>query len=340
MNAPFTFLVIITAFTFGALSMSTVAKSATENSETAIKPLPVILDTDIGDDIDDTWALTMLLKSPQLDVKLITTTCGKAEYRARLIAKMLTEAGRTDIPIGLGSGGLYGTGSQAGWIKDYKLSNYAGKIHEDGAKAIVDTVNALAEKKQPITILAIGPLHTLEAALKLDPGIAPKADFVGMHGSVRKGYEDAPTPCVEYNMAYASGAQKVFSAPWHSVVITPLDTCGLVKFTGPTFASLKSSKDPLVKMLLENYRIWSGKESVDELSESTILFDTVAVYLAEPGPKSYIELESLHIDVTDKGMTVIDPKGAIMDVATKWKNLAEYHDYLLKVLNAPVVKPQ
>ena len=46
---------------------------------------PVMLDTDIGDDIDDTWALVMLLKSPELDLKLVTTTCGKAEYRAKLV---------------------------------------------------------------------------------------------------------------------------------------------------------------------------------------------------------------------------------------------------------------
>ena len=35
--------------------------------------IPVILDTDIGSDIDDTWALAMMLKSPELDVKLIVT---------------------------------------------------------------------------------------------------------------------------------------------------------------------------------------------------------------------------------------------------------------------------
>ena len=62
------------------------------------KPIPVILDTDIGDDFDDTWALLFLLKSPQFDVKLVTTSCGRAEYRAKVIAKLLTVAKRTDIP--------------------------------------------------------------------------------------------------------------------------------------------------------------------------------------------------------------------------------------------------
>jgi inosine-uridine nucleoside N-ribohydrolase len=315
------------------------AQAATENSEPAAKPLPVIFDTDIGDDIDDTWALTMLLKSPQFDIKLITTTCGKAEYRTKLIAKMLTIAGRTDIPIGLGAGGREGTGRQAEWVKDYALRDYPGKIHEDGAKAIVETVNALAEKKLPLTIIAVGPLHTLEAALKLDPGIAPKADFVGMHGSVRRGYENNPTPCVEYNMTYVPGAQKVFTAPWRSIAITPLDTCGLVQFTGKTYARLKASDDPLLVALFENYRLWAKKQHKDDSHESTVLFDTVAVYLADAGPKPLLEMESLNIGVNEKGMMAIDPKGKLMNVATNWKNLDEYHDHLAKVLTAPTVKP-
>ena len=55
--------------------------------------IPVILDTDIGDDIDDTWALVLLLKSPELDLKLVVGDQGKPLYRARLIAKLLQVAG-------------------------------------------------------------------------------------------------------------------------------------------------------------------------------------------------------------------------------------------------------
>ena len=48
--------------------------------------IPVIFDTDIGDDIDDTWALVMLLKSPNLDVRLITTDYGNTVYRAKIVS--------------------------------------------------------------------------------------------------------------------------------------------------------------------------------------------------------------------------------------------------------------
>ena len=48
---------------------------------------PVILDTDIGDDIDDTWALLMLLREPSLDLKLAVGDFGNPLYRARLLAQ-------------------------------------------------------------------------------------------------------------------------------------------------------------------------------------------------------------------------------------------------------------
>ncbi|MCY3021256.1 MAG: nucleoside hydrolase [Planctomycetota bacterium] len=302
----------------------------------AAAPVPVILDTDIGDDIDDSWALTMLLKSPQFDLKLVTTTCGKAEYRAKIVARLLTVAKRTDVAVGLGAGGRNGDGGQQPWVKDYKLADYPGKVHDDGVKALIDLVNS---SPQPVTIIAIGPVHTLAAALERDPGIAAKANFAGMHGSVRKGYGGGAKPDAEYNVKNnVPAAKKVLGAPWRQCVITPLDTCGLVTLAGARFKTLCASDDELVKALLDNYRMWAKKAELSQLTASSVLFDTVAVYLADPAPKPLIELESLNIAVNDGGFTVIDPAGAKMSVATNWKDLDGYKDHLVKVLLAPTVK--
>lgn len=67
-----------------------------------MNPIPIVLDTDIGFDVDDVWALAFLLRCPEFDVKLITTCTGDTRYRAALVAKLLQIAGRTDIPIGIG----------------------------------------------------------------------------------------------------------------------------------------------------------------------------------------------------------------------------------------------
>ncbi len=44
---------------------------AADKASAKVGRIPVILDTDIGGDIDDTWALGLLLKSPELDLKLV-----------------------------------------------------------------------------------------------------------------------------------------------------------------------------------------------------------------------------------------------------------------------------
>ncbi|MGA2258608.1 MAG: nucleoside hydrolase, partial [Thermoguttaceae bacterium] len=80
-------------FRFLTATALVLSLAATLCTRPACAKTPVVLDTDIGDDIDDTWALALLLRSPELDVQLITTTCGKAEYRAKIIARLLTVAG-------------------------------------------------------------------------------------------------------------------------------------------------------------------------------------------------------------------------------------------------------
>lgn len=288
--------------------------------------VPVIFDTDIGDDIDDTWALALLLRSPELDLRLVTTTCGKAEYRAKLVARLLTVARRTDVPVGLGAGGLEGGGAQELWVKEYDLQSYRGKVHQDGVQAMIDLVKS---SEAPVTIISVGPSHTVAAALERAPEIAAKAVFVGMQGSVRKGYNNG-APCAEYNVkANVPAAQKALLAPWRKTVITPLDTCGLVQLSGPRFQVLDRSGDALVKAVLDNYRIWAKKDTV---TQSSILFDAVAVYLALPGAKPLVSFEEMKISVNSEGFTIPDPKGVPMSVAASWKDLRGYEDWVVQVL--------
>src|ERR1017187_8650750 len=151
----------------------------------ARKPIPVILATDIGDDIDDTWALGFLLRCPELDLKLVIGEYGKTQYRAKLIAKFLQTVGRPDIPLGLGADAdPRGQGAQAEWIRNYDLNSYPGKLHRDGAQAIIDTIN---QPPEPVTVISIAPMPNLAAALARDPQIAGPARFVAMAGSLRLG---------------------------------------------------------------------------------------------------------------------------------------------------------
>jgi len=289
--------------------------------------IPVILDTDIGDDIDDTWALALLLKSPELDLKLVVTDQGKAAYRARIVARLLETAGRTDVPVGLGLPVADGEGQQAPWVEGYELSRYPGKLYRDGVQALIDTI---MRSSQPVTLICIGPVPNIEAALDREPGIARRARFVGMHGSVRWGYGGKSRPDAEYNVkTNVQASRRALSAAWN-ITITPLDTCGLVQLSGEEYAAVRDCKDPLVKAVIDNYRIWLGKERDKGEKASSILFDTVAVYLAIS--EDLLVMEKLGIRITDDGFTTIDSRAKVMNCATGWKSLPGFRSFLVKRL--------
>ena len=313
----------------GLLALA-VGASAQERKSVKVPPTPVILDTDIGDDIDDTWALGLLLKSPELDLKLVVGDRGAAQYRARLLAKLLERAGRSDVPVGVGLDlEPHGEGRQAAWVKDYDLGKYPGKVHADGVQALIDVI---MKSPQPVTLICIGPVPNIAGALKREPRIGRQARFVGMHGSVRVGYGGAKQPHAEWNVKCdAKACQAVFTAPWE-MTFTPLDTCGLVTLTGEKYRRVRDAQDRIAQDIMANYRIWvpgDAKLPANMADErSSTLFDTVAVYLAIR--QDLCVMEKLGIRVTDDGMTVIDPKAKEINVATSWKDLGGFEDFLVK----------
>jgi len=314
--------------------------------------IPVIFDTDIGGDIDDTWALALLVQSPEFDVKLVTTAVGDTRSKAKIVAKFLETVGRTDIPVGIGVRQNKGGHRQEAWTKGYKLSSYPGTIYKDGVQAIIDTIMnsgkpALPLAGKPIKVVAVGPLPNIAAALEREPRIADKAEFVGMHGSIRRGYGGSKKISAEYNVrAYAKDAQKVFAVPWN-MTITPLDTCGIVQLKGEKYQKVLKRNSLLTRALIENYRAWYRKGILNkdkDLSEaevdkrvdqkvntsSTTLFDTVGIYLAMS--TELVRMEKLPIKVTDDGYTRIDDQAKAINCATEWKDLSAFEDFLVERL--------
>ena len=292
--------------------------------------IPVILDTDIGGDIDDTWALAMILKCPELDVKLIVSDTGNTEYRAKICAKILERAGRSDIPVGIGLQQESDASSekQAEWVNDYNLADYPGTVYQDGVDAIIETIE---NSPDPITIICIGPMPNIAEALKRNPGIAEKSNFVGMHGSIHKEHGGKKGRIAEFNVFQdISACQKTFLAPWKSMTITPLDTCGTVQLKGTLYKQIFDSPNPLVRDIIENYQIWSNSDpwfKSNFKKESSILFDTVAVHLAYSA--EFLKMEQMGIRIDDKGFTIPDTNAPIVNVAIDWLDLNGFHEDLV-----------
>ncbi|MEX0324191.1 MAG: nucleoside hydrolase, partial [Puniceicoccaceae bacterium] len=294
--------------------------------------IAVVLDTDIGSDVDDTWALAYLLRCPELDLKLVLTGTADTHYRGRIAAKLLEIGGRTDVPVGLGPRGGSHSEFQLPWVEDYQLEDYPGTIHEDGVQAFIDLVHS---SDKTIHLIAVGPIPNIKEALRRDPSIARKVKFYGMFGSIDRGY--GPEPVAETNVRVDVDAfRTVHAAKWKHFEITPLDTCGLFDIGGEAYQSLKNSEDPLLRAVFENYEIWSELVTwmeVDFFEEKTsTLFDIVPIYMVMT--HEHIEFEKIRISVTDNGFTIRDPKGKKTSVAIRWKDLEAFREHVVERLHS------
>ncbi|MGK7896744.1 MAG: nucleoside hydrolase [Xenococcus sp. (in: cyanobacteria)] len=321
---------------FNPHKVQTKANPPDQTSQTAeanhkkTSKIPIILDTDIGGDIDDAWALALILKSPEFDLKMLLTDTGKPTYRGAIAGKYLEAAGRTDIPIGLGIPENEGTGPQEAWLGDYQLSDYPGQIYEDGVGRMIELI---MNSPEPITLICTGPVPNIPVALKREPRIVENTKVVGMFGSLRYGYNGSEVITNETNVRLNPDACRQLFRQFPDVTITPLDTCGIVYLKDKKYKRVHDSKDPLKQTLIESYYSWA--EYVDwvqvyPMVESSTLFDTVAVYLALS--EEYVEIENLGIRVTDDGFTLIDPNEKAIRCATIWKDLPAFEDWLLNRL--------
>jgi len=164
----------------------------------------------------------------------------------------------------------------------------------------------------------------LAIALKKAPGIAAKCRFVGMFGSFDAGYGGGP-PSAEFNVKEDPAALRaVLSAPWRDILLTPLDTCGIVSLGGERYHSLWSATgDATLRALIESYCVFSQRQNwmkCDFFStRSTTLFDCVAVYLAYS--EDLVETEVIPFEITDDGFTRRSAAGPFKArVAIRWRN--------------------
>eukprot|EP01113_Clastostelium_recurvatum_P048360 TRINITY_DN8788_c0_g2_i1.p1 TRINITY_DN8788_c0_g2~~TRINITY_DN8788_c0_g2_i1.p1 ORF type:complete len:358 (+),score=65.92 TRINITY_DN8788_c0_g2_i1:43-1074(+) len=283
--------------------------------------IPIIIDTDIGQDMDDSWAVSAALKSPEVDVRMILTAAHNAKGRAQIVAKFLQTVGRTDIPIGVGVVQDDFVGPLYGWAQDYDLATYPGKLYANGVQAALDIINNSSET---ITMVAIAPMGNFEAMLQAQPSVSTKVKIAAMSGSVYKCYGNSPGACAEYNVKeniQASQAVYSKSTSW-PMTITPLDTCGIVVLNGTLYQTLlkgNSSTNTILQTLLENYQYWSEHGgSGHPATSSTTLYDTVAFYLSF-SDLSFCVMQNIPLIVDNTGvMRINSTAGKEVDVAVNW----------------------
>jgi len=284
-----------------AVALMLMAPSA--KSQAAAPPLSrqkVIIDTDIGDDIDDAFALALALRSPELEILGVTTTFGDTELRARLAERFLAEAGRPDIPV------MAGAPTHASNLftqRPYaEFGRPAMTPHGDAVNFLFDQIRRYPGE---ITLTGIGPLVNVGAAIDKDPATFRKLKrVVIMGGSIARGYGDVDygtpsPPQAEWNILNdIPAAQKLF-ASGVPLYVMPLDSTQL-KLDEVKRAFLFRQGSALTDALTILYHQWG--------QQTPTLFDAMAVaYAVSP---ELCPTESMHIRVDDKGFTRPEPGSA------------------------------
>lgn len=132
----------------------------------------VLLDTDIGTDIDDAVALAYLLRQPQCELVGITTVSGEPQARAMLASCLCRAAGRADIPIYPGSRGPFiGTQLQPLAQQAEVLSRFDHQTVFPEAQHIGFMIDTIRRHPGEISLLAVGPMTNIALLFAADPEI-------------------------------------------------------------------------------------------------------------------------------------------------------------------------
>jgi len=143
----------------------------------------VLIDTDIGDDIDDALALALALKSTEIELQGVTTVFGDTQRRAQLAAHLLSIFGRADISIAAGIGTPLQSRHrpsgvpQAAILDERLIASAISNL--SGPELIIQTTLAHPGR---VNLICIGPLTNIATALKMEPRLFMSIRHIIMMG--------------------------------------------------------------------------------------------------------------------------------------------------------------
>jgi inosine-uridine nucleoside N-ribohydrolase len=285
----------------------------------------VILDTDIGDDIDDAFALGLALKSPELEILQVNSDFGDTALRARLLVRYLKAAGHGEIPVAVGVPTTRdGTCTQARYAERVPASAVPER------DAVASTLALIREYPGQITLIGIGPFVNIGAMIDKDPATFKKLKrVVVMGGSIHVGYasygvnayDPMPGPMPEWNVLNdVAGARKLL-ASGVPVYMMPLDATQL-KLDEVKREELFQHGSPITDQLTLLYHQWG------QLTPT--LYDPMAVgYAIDP---ALCKVTAMRIRVDDKGNTIPEAGAPNVHVCLKSDPEKFFDFYMPRVL--------
>ena len=273
----------------------------------------LVLDTDIGSDVDDALCLALALASPEIDLVAVTTVSRRPRVRAAIARRLLDLAGRQDVPVFAGIGEPLSGGDTFVWFGNegkgiLSEAEIAAAESADGTalkESAVDALARLLRAHDELEVCAIGPLTNLGRLLERDPEACRRVRRLTiMGGHLRRvAYGGATFPHgVDYNLcADAAASMAVLSAglPIRLVTadvtlrtwITPDDRARLGKCGTPLHAALARAIEAWTPVMGQ---IFGGLGATMGADNAAFLHDPLA--LASVYDESFCEFADLDVE--------------------------------------------
>lgn len=230
----------------------------------------IIIDTDIGDDIDDALAIALALNSPELNVIGLTTVYKNTPIRTKLTLQLLKEYGRLDIPVATGIGAPLVNKVDTDFIPCQWADDYHD-IEPNCDQHAVDFLIDQAAKNPDVTIVAIGPLTNIACAVRKAPEIMKKVDILLMAGMTS-------THNAEWNVVCDPEAARVVFDSGLKLTMVGLDVTLQCRLSEDDVAKIKSAAKSELDFLSRLLSQW-----MDSSKHLPILHDPLTVaYLSHP----------------------------------------------------------
>lgn len=262
----------------------------------------VIMDTDLGGDIDDAFALALVLASPEFEVLGITTDHGMTDKRAQIACKMLYDLGMEHIPVAVGrpTPTIVGQDDKSDYSPQFHWAEGFDTVKPIEQPAADFIIENLRRYPGEIILFTVGPVPNMADIIQKDPEALKLAKGIySMFGSFYVGYGDDPIPDIEWNVRADVESGRQFAESGALITYAGLDVTN-IPYGEELRYKLLMRQSPLTDALCGLYSLWGN--------ETPTLFDVVPVAMVL-WPELF-EIRPAHVKVIEGGYTIVDESAA------------------------------
>lgn len=265
---------------------------------------PIILDTDVGTDVDDAFAIAQAARSAALELRAVTTVYGNVHLRARLARKLLDLLGHERVPVAAGLGQPLTPAKVpywGGWEGEGLLTPADVALPLDPRDGVTLILDELAAAQELLTLVAIGPLTNIAAVIQRGGSLLDRIqEIICMAGTMVAGEE-------EWNVQCDADAARIVFESGLPVTLGTRFIVNQPKLSRANLDRLARSQDPGVQALAVLLDRYLGIKRRDR----TPMYDPATLSMAYSD--EFIQAEPMTMAVVQQGDVVAlkpDPKGS------------------------------